>query len=293
MIEIYKDNDFNGMAADGILGLGFSTLSDGKITLIENLKKQGKIDKAMFSFYLSDDWSDDSEYESNMIIGGADIPTYGKNDTVTYLKVFKDIGYWVSSTQGVTLSNLKVGKEKIISEAPIAILDTGTSLLVGPSQDVRKITKYFSKNFKCSLSMGMMVCDCGISQPVSSFPDLTFTLSEYEFVVTPEFYFMKDSGSCHLLVGSIGANIWILGDVFLRKYYTIYDMEEAKVGIVGSVNKGSASSDDDFKTVIVLFIIFGVILAVVGVVFGVYYWRKKRQQRVQQQSLDFNLALMA
>jgi len=31
---------------------------------------------------------------------------------------------------------------------------------------------------------------------------------------------------------STGA-IWILGDPFLRAYYSIYDMEEQKIGLVG------------------------------------------------------------
>lgn len=42
---------------------------------------------------------------------------------------------------------------------------------------------------------------------------------------------------CSILVkeewGQVTHSNWLLGDPFLRAYYSIYDMEEGKIGLVG------------------------------------------------------------
>ena len=61
------------------MGLAFNNLSDGKLTLIERLKKQGVIKNAIFSFYLSDDDYGDNpseDHTSVMLIGGYDTEKY-------------------------------------------------------------------------------------------------------------------------------------------------------------------------------------------------------------------------
>jgi len=44
---------------------------------------------------------------------------------------------------------------------------------------------------------------------------------------------------CNLLIRpetNVNSTFWLMGDSFLRAYYSIYDMENARIGLVGKAN---------------------------------------------------------
>merc|ERR1719335_2145196 len=108
-----------------------------------------------------------------------------------------------------------------------AMLDTGTSLLqVAP-------------NVASALSEAVPVeTDCSNKDRL---PDLHFALSGENFRLGPNEYVVRQGGACSLGVSDIDADHWskddlgapalILGQIFLRSHYTVYDMESGRVGI--------------------------------------------------------------
>merc|ERR1711907_403698 len=123
-----------------------------------------------------------------------------------------------------------------------AIIDSGTSLLAGPKDDIAKIANQLGAK---SIMGKEWSVDCS-----KSIPDLSFTLGGKTFALTKSDLTLQSSGSTCIL-GLMGIDIpapngplWILGDVFMRKYYVEFDWGQSRVGIATA-----ASTQDIAKTV--------------------------------------------
>lgn len=200
---------------DGILGLAFPVLSVNKVTpAFYNLINQGDLDSEEFSFYLGNSALDKGE----LLFGGVD-PEYYTGE-FTYVPLIAET-YWE-----IIMGDLSVSGNSYASEAK-AIVDSGTSILTGPSDKVSEIAK--AVGAKPFIS-GEYLMDCDYSAP-----NLVFTLNGVEYTLTPEDYLIPDGDIC--LFGMMALDIpaptgplWILGDVFMRKYYTVFDTANSRVG---------------------------------------------------------------
>jgi hypothetical protein len=105
------------------------------------------------------------------------------------------------------------------------VVDTGTSILAGPVNSVNELIA----------PIGNVSTDCS---NVASLPTITFTLGGKDFDLGPDFYVIRapndSTGAIECQLGIQGVNagvpIWILGDPFLRKYYTQWDKDNNRVG---------------------------------------------------------------
>jgi len=196
---------------DGLLGLGFNTISQYHIpTPFEQMVSQKLISEPKFAFYLPDDASVTGE----LILGGVDKSHYtGELVSVP----LTNESYWE-----VSLDGLKFGDSAIVSSSTKAIIDSGTSLLAGPKDAVSKIATAAGAT---SLMGKEYIVDCS---KVSSLPDLSITLGGKPFTLTANDYVIQMQGQC--LFAFMGIDIpapagplWIMGDVFMRKYYSVFD----------------------------------------------------------------------
>jgi saccharopepsin len=165
---------------DGILGLGYDTISVNKIIPpFYNMVNQGLLDKAVFAFYLGDT---NKGEESEAIFGGIDDAHYeGK---ITYIPLRRK-AYWE-----VDLDSIAFGDASAKLENTGVILDTGTSLIALPSTLAELLNKEMGAKKGYN---GQYTIEC---EKRDSLPDMTFTLSGYDFLITPYDYILEVQGSC-------------------------------------------------------------------------------------------------
>ncbi|XP_071414901.1 cathepsin D [Pithys albifrons albifrons] len=214
---------------DGILGMAYPKISvDQVIPFFDNIMQQKLIKKNVFSFYLNRDPS--AQPGGELLLGGTD-PKYYSGE-FSWMNVTRK-AYWqihmdsVSVASGLTLCH--GGCE--------AIVDTGTSLITGPKAEVNKLQKAIGAK---PLIKGEYVVPCG---NVPTLPVITLTLGGNKYELTGEQYILKVSsagqtvclsGFSGLDVPPPGGPLWILGDVFIGPYYTVFDRDNNSVGFAKS-----------------------------------------------------------
>ncbi|DAZ96614.1 TPA: hypothetical protein N0F65_000180 [Lagenidium giganteum] len=191
---------------DGIFGLAFDTISvDHLKTPFHRLVQDGALDEPVFAFYLG------NNQPGELTIGGVDKSHY--TGDFSYVDVISPT-YWT-----VKLDYVQAGDQKL-SGANKAIIDSGTSLIAGPKDQVAQLAKIVGAH---RFIMGEYLISCSANSP-----DISFTLSGKTYTLTKDEYIIKSGPIC--LWAFMGIDIpapagplWILGDVFMRKYYTIFD----------------------------------------------------------------------
>ncbi|CAJ1390051.1 unnamed protein product [Effrenium voratum] len=199
---------------DGILGLGWDSISVGGVpTPMNALVKSGQLPEPVFAFYLG------NNQPGELVFGGVDPKHYTGDFSFVPLS---SESYWEIKLDGV-----KLGSDSV-SSTKSAIVDSGTSLLAGPKSEIAAIaTKLGAK----SILGKEYVVDCS-----AKLPDLTFTLGGKDFTLKQADLILQASGSqCILALTGLDVPpprgpLWILGDVFMRKYYVQFDWGQKRLG---------------------------------------------------------------
>jgi len=209
---------------DGIFGLAYDTISvQHMVPPFYNMIDQGLLDEKLFAFWLGD--TNKGGQGGIATFGGVDESHYkGK---ITYAPVRRK-GYWE-----VELEKFRFGDEEMELDGTGAAIDTGTSLIAVPSD----IAEIINKEIGATKGYGgqyTLPCD-----KVPSLPQIGFTFAGKEFKLAGEDYTLNVQGQCisaftGLDIPAPAGPIWIIGDSFLRKWYTVYDLGKNAVGFAES-----------------------------------------------------------
>ncbi|XP_023692670.2 pepsin A-like [Paramormyrops kingsleyae] len=207
------------MVADGILGLAYPSIAASDATpVFDNMMSQGLLDQDLFSFYLTGN----SQQGSVLILGGYETTYY--TGSVVWIPL-SSTTYWQITMESVTIN----GNTVACNGGCQAIVDTGTSLIAGPSADIANINQLVG----ATVNNGDAVVDCN---NIQSMPVLNFNINGYSFTLPPSAYVRQSQYyGCRTGFSGGDSNLWILGDVFIREYYSIFDRTNNMVGLAKSV----------------------------------------------------------
>jgi len=215
---------------DGIMGLAWPTISvDGVTPVMQNIVKQDGA-KPQFGFYLGNDKT------GELTLGGYDA---SKVSGDLHWVPLSNTTYWMSELEGFTF-----GGKDVPGTPNFGVFDTGTSLLAGPTESVTAIAKQLG----ATQLESEWIVDCSKR---STFPDLQITLAGKVFTLTADQYVLDitEDGESECLLGMMGIELpgglppfWILGDVFLRTQYSVFDIEKQAVGLGDLVSTTAVKS---------------------------------------------------
>ncbi|CAL8277401.1 unnamed protein product [Boreogadus saida] len=207
------------MVADGILGLAFQSIaSDNVVPVFDMMVQQNLVSQKMFSVYLSRG----SKEGSVVVFGGIDESLM--SGQITYIPLTSET-YWQIKMDSVTIN----GNLVACNGGCQAIIDTGTSLIVGPSSDISNIN---SRVGASADQYGDAPVNC---QDIGSMPEVVFTLGGHAFTVPASAYVSQSSYGCRTGFGAGNQQLWILGDVFIREFYVVFDSYSNYVGLAPAV----------------------------------------------------------
>jgi len=183
----------------GIIGLAYDTIS---VDSLPTFVTSSDLTDKSFSFYLGT-----NPEESYMYIPGTENP----NQTFLGVHPVRQQAYW-----SINLASMQqAGKAAVDTTGYYAVIDSGTSLMVGPSAITDPLIEGITVNDDCS---GIE----DLPDVYLTFDDVTYTLSYSDYVLQ-----VGSPAQCVMGIASMefpeGFNYFIFGDVLMRKYDTLFD----------------------------------------------------------------------
>jgi len=205
---------FGQSPISGILGLAFESIAaDGVTPVTDVAVQEGVIASNQFQFYLD---STPGSTAAAAVFGGWEqkyqtgAPTW-VNRAETYFQIDIDSVYQNDSDMDLCVFGC------------VAIVDSGTSLIIVPGSHWSHFSSTFNVNSDCS--------------NLASLPKMGFKIGSTTFALTPDQYVLKQGNQCQLGAASGGDQLpmWILGDTFIRAYTTTFDKANKRVGFAPAV----------------------------------------------------------
>ncbi|KAJ7704411.1 acid protease [Mycena rosella] len=200
---------------DGIVGMAFPALSQfGRNPLFTTLVKQKTV-PPIFGVKLADSGSE-------LLLGGV--------DNSLFTGAFRYVSLIEKDYYPLVLQALDVNSRTVATaNGVVAIVDTGTTLLMGDPQGVEILYSAIPGAKDASAILGPEF----YTVPCNKIPTVGITLGKHIFNVAPDIFNLGrlQGNDCVGGVASLeGIPFWVLGDIFLRNFYTVFDQGNARVG---------------------------------------------------------------
>eukprot|EP00668_Euglena_longa_P028977 GGOE01036314.1.p1 GENE.GGOE01036314.1~~GGOE01036314.1.p1 ORF type:complete len:397 (+),score=113.44 GGOE01036314.1:179-1192(+) len=206
---------------DGIMGMAFPSISVGGVDpVFQVLVAQGKVAAPLFQFHLTKGGRSGGE----LTLGGID-PTQFKGSLAWVPLSSKT--YWAFQVDGIHIAG-----RQLCDKRCEAIADTGTSLIAGPIAAVRELNRVIGA---VPVLGGTAILPNCSTEFLETLPEVRLTFGGKDYALTGHDYALKMGGGGQCISAFAGIEIpsgplWILGDVFLAKYVTVFDVGNARLG---------------------------------------------------------------
>jgi cathepsin D len=219
-LALNASDDFLTYPMDGILGLG-RTISNklGTPTLMDVMASKKLLKANLLGVHLSR--SADGTTDGQITFGAPDTSKF--TGDLSYTKSVSADGLWEIAADGAGIDGQSLG-----FKGKTAIIDTGTSYVLMPPGDAKTL---HSKIPGGSNSGETYTIPCNTTASVQfTFSGKTYDVPPKDYVGKPDKTGMMCASN---IVGhqSFGPDAWLLGDVFLKNVYSVFDFDQDRIGM--------------------------------------------------------------
>mmetsp|Transcript_28894 Transcript_28894/g.63641 ORF Transcript_28894/g.63641 Transcript_28894/m.63641 type:complete len:405 (+) Transcript_28894:124-1338(+) len=221
-----SDEPFTMVPFDGILGLSLPQMSEGPVfNVLDCMIRDKVLKRNIFSVFFGAVEGEDSEVsfgewrESRMASGLFWVPVSTPS-------------YWQVEMSDITIGNRL---QNLCKRHCQVAVDTGTSLMAGPTEIVNEIITRLNVSTEC--------------ENYETLPDVGFVVGEHILNLKPADYVDRGDDGCSVALMTMDVPppkgpLFIFGDPFLRKYYTVYDRQNLKVGFALARHPGGPTMEN-------------------------------------------------
>ncbi|RIB08300.1 aspartic peptidase domain-containing protein [Gigaspora rosea] len=218
-----ESDDFANVPFDGIMGMALNQLSaENATTPFSNMVSQGSVNNPFFGFHLQR--SLDKGDTGSLTLGGVDNSKF--DGSITFSKLVNNQGFWE-----IGLDDASVNGKPLNFNGRSAIIDTGTTLVVIPEEDAKKIHNLIPGATQIN---GTFVVPCNTNVNVAfTFAGVSYNIDPRDLAIQPTG--INNTCASGISAGNIGGNTtWLVGDVFLKNVYSVYNIQDLTVGFAPS-----------------------------------------------------------
>ena len=211
---------FEHYPMDGILGLGRDKSNTAAVgdTFMETVAAAKIIPAKQFGMSLQRE-SDGSMY-GEINFGAPDTSQY--DGDLQFTDTVADGHYWEIPCDDVLID----GKSATLT-GNTAIIDSGTTYIIMPPADAKQLHASIPGAVAEDDSQWLLPCDIDL--------DIQFVFSGQKYSISPKDYVgptVNNMCESHF-VGTLaaGPDQWLVGDTFMKNVYTLFDFDQARIGI--------------------------------------------------------------
>jgi cathepsin D len=214
-------SDFDSYPMDGILGLGRPKSNRlGVPTVMQTLMNANLLKANLFGVHLQR--NADGATDGQVNFGAVDTSMF--DGDLHYTDSISTDGLWE-----IPIDDAGVDGNSAGLTGRTAIVDTGTSYVLMPPADAKKLHALIDGAVQDDSENWMVPCSSTV--PVQfTFSGKAFDVSHKDYVGTAD----SDGKMCESnIIGhqAFGATQWLLGDVFLKNVYSVFDYEQNRIGM--------------------------------------------------------------